>query len=140
MARAGLGPGWRCGFANEIDPMKAAAYAANWGAKRLIEGDVARLTTADLPARADLAWASFPCQDLSLAGGGAGMGAADGPPETRSGAFWPFWRLMRALDGEGRAPRAIASRTCRACCARSGRDFAALAAALAAGGHRSARW
>jgi site-specific DNA-cytosine methylase len=72
MARAGLGPEWTCLFANDIDRGKAAAYAANWGADRLIVGDVAKLTTADLPGVADLAWASFPCQDLSLAGDRAG--------------------------------------------------------------------
>jgi DNA (cytosine-5)-methyltransferase 1 len=34
---------------------------------------VGKLKTSDLPGFADLAWASFPCQDLSLAGGGAGL-------------------------------------------------------------------
>ena len=32
MARAGLGEGWRCTFANDFSQMKAAAYAENWGA------------------------------------------------------------------------------------------------------------
>jgi len=31
MARAGLGNRWTCTFANDIDPKKAASYAANWG-------------------------------------------------------------------------------------------------------------
>ena len=31
MVRAGLGPGWSCPFANDIDPKKAASYARNWG-------------------------------------------------------------------------------------------------------------
>jgi DNA (cytosine-5)-methyltransferase 1 len=34
---------------------------------------VGELSLSDLPGIADLAWASFPCQDLSLAGGGAGL-------------------------------------------------------------------
>ena len=33
MARAGLGHGWRCLFANDIDPKKAASYARHWGAE-----------------------------------------------------------------------------------------------------------
>src|ERR1051325_5897517 len=70
MARAGLGPGWDCLFANDIDPKKAASYAANWGDDRLRVCDVADLAAGDLPGHADLAWASFPCQDLSLAGNG----------------------------------------------------------------------
>jgi DNA (cytosine-5)-methyltransferase 1 len=61
--------------------------------------DVGSLTTKDIPGVASLAWASFPCQDLSLAGGGAGLKG------DRSGTFWPFWNLMKDLIKEGRAPR-----------------------------------
>lgn len=64
MARAGLGGEWSCLFANDIDAKKGAAYAANWGANELVVRDVASVTTSDLPGRADLVWASFPCQDL----------------------------------------------------------------------------
>ena len=44
MARAGLGRKWRCLFANDFDPKKAAAYAANWSAEKLHIGDVRKLT------------------------------------------------------------------------------------------------
>ena len=44
MARAGLGDEWRCTFANEIDPKKAASYAANWDSAELQVCDVAKLT------------------------------------------------------------------------------------------------
>ena len=60
MARAGLGPNWTCAFANDIDREKAASYAANFGRERLVVPDVARLTTADLLGRADLAWGVVP--------------------------------------------------------------------------------
>ena len=63
---------------------------------------MADVAPQEIPARADLAWASFPCQDLSLAGAGAGL---DGE---RSGAFWPFWRLMRRLGEDRLGPRLIA--------------------------------
>ena len=73
MARIGLGPRWRCAFANDVDAQKCAAYRDNFGGGELIEGDIAALTLADLPGpQADLAWASFPCQDLSLAGARGG--------------------------------------------------------------------
>ena len=49
MVRAGLGPEWSCLFANDIDPKKVASYVANWGEEPLLAGDVAELTTADLP-------------------------------------------------------------------------------------------
>lgn len=135
MARAGLGPGWNCAFANDFDPRKAAAYGANWGAGDLVCGDVGALSPADLPGRADLAWASFPCQDLSLAGARAGLGGPEAA--TRSGTFWPFWRLMTALRAEGRAPRLVALENVPGLLrSHGGRDFAALCAALAAGGWR----
>ncbi len=135
MARAGLGPGWDCAFANDFDPRKAAAYRENWGADHLVCGDVGALSPADLPGRADLAWASFPCQDLSLAGARAGLGGPEAA--TRSGTFWSFWRLMTALRAEGRAPRLVALENVFGLLrSRGGRDFAALCAALAAGGWR----
>jgi len=123
MARAGLGPAWSCLFANDLDLKKAASYAANWGSEHLKIGDVAKVTPSDLPGSADLAWASFPCQDLSLAGAGAGLKG------DRSGTFWPFWKLMKALDDEGRAPRMIVlENVCGALTSHGGKDFAAIGA------------
>lgn len=131
MARAGLGQSWICAFANDFDPKKAASYAANWGAKGLRISDVADLKTSDLPGTADLAWASFPCQDLSLAGAGAGLQGE------RSGAFWPFWNLMRRLQEENRAPRLIVlENVCGALHSHNGKDFAAIGGALANAGYR----
>lgn len=131
MARAGLGPGWQCLLANDFDPKKAASYAANWGAEHLRVGDVAALTAKDLPGVADLAWASFPCQDLSLAGAGVGLKGE------RSGAFWPFWKLIKALGEEDRAPRLVVlENVCGALSSHHGKDFAALGAALSDAGYR----
>ncbi len=141
MARLGLGRHWRCEFANDIDPAKLAAYADNFGSDVLRPGDVGDVAPDELPGSADLAWASFPCQDLSLAGPRGGLKAA------RSGVFYSFWRLMEALQGEGRAPRLIGLEnvpgllTCS-----GGADFTALCEALDAGGYRfgaveiDARW
>ena len=126
MARAGLGDHWDCLFANDLSPRKAAAYAKNWGEAHLRVADVAVLTTADLPGLADLAWASFPCQDLSLAGIGAGLSGV------RSGTFWPFWNLIKSLRYENRAPRIIVlENVCGALSSHGGKDFAAISDALA---------
>ena len=131
MARAGLEPEWRCLFANDIDTRKGAAYVANWGSDQLRIADVASLSAADLPGQADLAWASFPCQDLSLAGAGAGLDGA------RSGAFWGFCSAMRALGAEGRAPRAIAlENVAGVLTSKGGADFTAICRALQALGYR----
>ncbi|MBR4737205.1 MAG: DNA cytosine methyltransferase [Rhodocyclaceae bacterium] len=131
MARAGLGSRWQCLFANDFDAKKAACYATNWGDEHLYVNDVAALTTADLPGEADLAWASFPCQDLSLAGKGAGLQGH------RSGTFWSFWQLVNALGDEGRAPRIVVlENVCGALSSHGGKDFAAIGTALSDGGYR----
>src|SRR5271167_911358 len=100
MARLGLGSTWECTFANDFSEKKASAYRASFGpSPELRVADVCKLTTEDLPGAPDLVWASFPCQDLSLAGNGAGLGGE------RSGTFRPFWRLVKGMVEEGRAPR-----------------------------------
>lgn len=132
MAGYGLGQNWRCRFANDIDEKKGKAYRINHnGGGELLIRDVRRLTTADLPGNVDLSWASFPCQDLSLAGAGAGLQGG------RSGTFWPFWNLMRTLYAESRAPRVIViENVYGAVTSHGGRDFAALAASFAELGYR----
>jgi DNA (cytosine-5)-methyltransferase 1 len=131
MARAGLEPQWRCLFANDSDPRKAGAYAANWGAEALTIADVVSLKASDLPGDADLAWASFPCQDLSLAGAGAGLGGR------RSRAFWGFCAVIGALSAEQRAPRLIAlENVAGAITSKGGADFVAICEALQGLGYR----
>jgi DNA (cytosine-5)-methyltransferase 1 len=133
MARAGLGAGWNCLFANDFDAMKVATYSANWGSDHILCEDVAKLSPSQLPGSADLAWASFPCQDLSLAGDCAGLGRAASTARTRSGTFWPFWSLMKALEKEARAPRLIVLENVHgALTSNGGRDFAAIGKALSA--------
>lgn len=125
MARAGLGQDWDCAFANDIDRKKASIYAENWGAEALRVADVNDVAVADLPGVADLIWASFPCQDLSLAGDGAGLDGA------RSGAFWPFWRVVQQLKEDGREPAIIVlENVCGALTSHEGKDFRAIVAAI----------
>lgn len=131
MARAGLGSGWTCLLANDICEKKAATYAENWGADHLKVGDVYDMSTADLPGHADMAWASFPCQDLSLAGNYAGLKGE------RSGAFWGFWRLIKALARAGRKPSVIAlENVYGTLTSHGGKDFEAIAKALVSEGYR----
>ena len=128
MARAGLG--WTPLLANDFDPGKAQAYAANWGESPVV-ADIWSLTPADVPGVADLAWASSPCQDFSLAGARAGLGGE------RSSALLGFWRLLQQLDGEGRAPATVVVENVTGMLsANQGRDFAALCAAFSTAGYR----
>src|SRR5262249_5884791 len=101
MARLGLGLAWQGTFANEFCKKKAAAYRSYFGVGPYVVADVASLKPAELPGKPMLVWASFPCQDLSLAGNGAGLAGE------RSGTFRPFWKLVRGLVREGRGPRIV---------------------------------
>lgn len=130
MARQGLNGSFDCLFSNDIDDMKCRTYRRNFVGESLNEGDVWNLDAAALPA-ASLAWASFPCQDLSLAGARRGLNAP------RSGAFWGFWNIIEALDGYGRAPPTLALENVPGLLSsHHGRDFAALIANLAEAGYR----
>lgn len=132
MVRLGLGPSWKCVFANDICQKKARAYRGAFGpVPELKVADVATLTTKDLPALPDLVWASFPCQDLSLAGNGAGLGGE------RSGTFRPFWRLVNGMVAEGRAPKIVVlENVTGTLTSHSGRDFTSIVRALQETGYR----
>lgn len=132
MARAGLGPNWTCLFANDVDEKKGDAYRANWGKTELLVRDIGKVVSSEIPPCGDLAWASFPCQDLSLAGMGAGLKGE------KSGTFWPFWKLIQALKHEQRAPRIVVlENVCGALTSHAGKDFRSLLAALRLEGYRA---
>lgn len=125
MARAGLGPNWTCLFANDFDRKKAEAYRANWGGDELLVADVRNLAPEDMPGKPDLVWGSFPCQDLSLAGGGAGLRGE------RSGTFWPFIAQISALKEDKRHPKVIAlENVVGTLTSHEGKDFVAICEAL----------
>ncbi len=145
MAKAGLGEGWQCLFANDFDKIKGAVYRANWGGTDLVVDDIANLTIQDLPINfqgeiskpVDLGWASSPCQDLSLAGLGNGLGQRESETMTRSGAFWHFCRLLEGLVEEHRPPRLIVlENVTGAITSRQGKDFTAIVDAFVGLGYR----
>ena len=138
MARAGLGEEWNCLFANDFDPMKGRAYRDNWdGGLDLLVEDINKITVEHLPDQADLVWASFPCQDLSLAGGAKGIGREQDKHHTRSGTFWAFWRLIRDLVSEERAPKIIVLENVYGILtSNEGEDFSAISSALSDEGYR----
>ena len=131
MARQGLGAGWTCLFANDFDFKKGLTYQANFGSGELKVADIRAITPADLPGIADLMWGSFPCQDLSLAGVGAGLKGE------RSGTFYPFWGVVKALKAEGRAPKLIAvENVCGTLTSHGGKDFEAICRTFDDNGYR----
>jgi DNA (cytosine-5)-methyltransferase 1 len=131
LARLGLEAEFRCVFANDIDEAKVAAYSGAFGGGEIVAGDVWSLSPTTLPGRAALAWASFPCQDLSLAGARRGLAAP------RSGAFWGFHRLIEKLVHERRAPSILALENVTGLLtSHGGADFSALVSALDGLGYR----
>ncbi|MCO5131354.1 MAG: DNA cytosine methyltransferase [Xanthobacteraceae bacterium] len=132
MARAGLGAGWSCLFANDFDHKKGLTYQANWGTDgELKVGDIKLIKADDLPGHPDLVWGSFPCQDLSLAGGGAGLKGE------RSGTFYPFWDVMKGLIAADRAPKIIAlENVCGTLTSHGGKDFRAICDTFVKAGYR----
>lgn len=132
MATIGLGPRWRCLLANDFDAKKEKAYRLNFPpADEFTGADVFDLTVDDLPGRATMAWASFPCQDLSLAGKGRGLEG------DRSGSFWGFWRLMDGLIDAGRTVPIVAlENVTGAISANKGEDFRVLLETLTESGYR----
>ena len=114
-------------LANDFDFKKAATYKRNWGdGGELVVSDVRSIEPDEVPD-ADLAWASFPCQDLSLAGGGAGLKGE------RSGTFYPFWDLIQQLGERG--PRLVVLENVPGTItSHKGRDFQAICSEFAQAG------
>ena len=130
MARSGLGEAWNCLFANDFSEKKAKSYRTNWGSDHLMVEDINKIPSTRLPGHADLAWASFPCQDLSLAGNGAGLKGE------RSGTFWGFLRIVQELKSEGRKPSMIVlENVYGTLTSHEGKDFEAIAKSVAGEGY-----
>lgn len=77
-------------WSNDISERKAKIYQANHrGAFEL--ADICGVTGSSIP-KSELSWASFPCQDLSLAGQMKGIKAS------RSGMFWEWLRIIDEME------------------------------------------
>lgn len=90
--------GFKIVFANDIEPAKRKMYAANFDTSHFILDDVRNVNGLDIPS-IDLATASFPCTDLSLAGNRVGLNGK------QSSMFWEFARVIEEMGH--RRPAAI---------------------------------
>lgn len=77
-------------WANDIEPLKRAVYAANFDASDYLLGDIRDVSGQSVPA-IELAAASFPCVDISLAGHRRGLSGE------QSGLFYEFTRVLREM-------------------------------------------
>lgn len=141
LVRLGLeAAGWTVAYANDIDSMKRGLYDAHFedAAEHFCLGDIHQISAGDIPA-VDLATASFPCTDLSVAGGRAGIRAGE------SSAFWGFVRVLRDM-GERRPPVILLENVVGFLTSHEGRDFVDALKALGSLGYSfdpivlDARW
>lgn len=116
--------GWALAFANDIDPQKRAMYGGHFGdpGGHFLLGDIHTLAVDLLPT-AVLATASFPCNDLSLAGSRGGLDGKE------SSAFWGFIRLLDALEGR-KPPLVLIENVTGFLTSGGGADFATALATL----------
>ena len=109
--------GWTTVFANDNDPQKIQMYNSNFGTVGLDSRSIAELKGTDIPTSA-IATASFPCNDLSLAGARKGL---DG---THSGTFWAFTRILGEM-GKRRPPLVLLENVPGFLTSHGGNDFQA---------------
>jgi DNA (cytosine-5)-methyltransferase 1 len=131
LARLGLAGEFDTIWANDIDPQKATAWTQNFGPQGFVLADIGALDVGAVPT-ADLAWASFPCQDLSLAGGRAGLSGE------RSGTFFHFMSIIKALKSQKRAPKVLVIENVSGLLtSHKGADFGVILEGLADCGYRA---
>lgn len=100
LMRLGLeGAGIETVWANDIEPSKRDLYVANFGDAEFELADVRDVVGAGIPD-VDIATASFPCTDLSLAGYRRGLGSTAAPRGEEGGSSM-FWEFARVLDEMG---------------------------------------
>lgn len=108
--------GWSIKFANDIDEQKYSMYKGHFGGEaHFVLGDVHELSAADVPTVA-LMTASFPCNDLSLAGTRRGLNGK------QSSALWGFTRIVKEM-GMRRPPLILLENVVGFLTANKGEDF-----------------
>ena len=112
LEKAGVDTLW----ANDIDLKKCELYQSRWGSEHLYCKDVFDVNVEDVPS-ADIAWASSPCTDLSLAG--KRFGLIKGP---ESSAFFGFTNVIAEM-GDAKPKAVILENVCGLASSHDGRDF-----------------
>jgi DNA (cytosine-5)-methyltransferase 1 len=116
--------GWTIAFANDIAADKFEMYSDNFPDTKthFVLDDIHRLNVEDVPTVA-LATASFPCNDLSLAGMRKGLAGKE------SSAYWGFVRILDEM-GERRPPIVLLENVAGFLTSHEGRDFQSALLAL----------
>jgi DNA (cytosine-5)-methyltransferase 1 len=109
--------GWSVLFANDIEDQKCQMYGQHFpgAANHLVCGDVHKLKAELIPS-VTLATASFPCNDLSLAGGRTGLHGKE------SSAFWGFISVLENMKSR-RPPLVLLENVTGFLSSHKGNDF-----------------
>jgi len=109
--------GWEVAFANDNDPQKYEMYRSQFPdtQQHFLLGDIRNIEAEQVPT-VTMATASFPCTDLSLAGGRAGIHG------NHSGAFWSFIRILEEM-GARRPPIVLIENVIGFLNSHNGNDF-----------------
>jgi DNA (cytosine-5)-methyltransferase 1 len=108
--------GWSVVFANDIDEQKVRMYRTHFGdGNECLREDVHEIAVDIIPTTS-LATASFPCNDLSLAGSRTGLSGA------QSSAFWGFVGIIEQLR-ERKPPLILIENVPGFLSSHAGRDF-----------------
>ncbi len=116
--------GWKIAFANDIAEDKYEMYLAQFpdATSHFRLADIHELNPDDVPD-VTLATASFPCNDLSLAGARKGLGGK------QSSAYWGFVRILEGMAAR-RPPLVLLENVAGFLTSHGGRDFQAALLAL----------
>jgi len=109
--------GWTTVWANDLDEKKWEMYRDNFaeGVCDFVLDDVHQIDGKDIPD-IELATASFPCNDLSLAGARHGLAG------TQSSAFWGFIDAIKGM-GKRRPPLILLENVAGFLSSNDGNDF-----------------
>lgn len=113
---------WEVAFANDIDPRKEEMYVANFSTDDFHLGDIHKLSEGDIPD-CDLFTASFPCNDLSIAGSWEGLDGKE------SSAFWGLIDILDRMQSR-RPPLVLLENVVGFLQSHGGKDFEAALLAL----------
>ncbi len=116
--------GWKVVFANDISEQKRAMYEFHFKDTKghFLLGDIHKLDGNSIPSVA-LATASFPCNDLSLAGMRLGLSGR------QSSAYWGFIKLLEGMRNR-RPPLVLLENVAGFLTSHNGQDFRSALVAL----------
>lgn len=113
---------WQVVFSNDIDPDKLDMYQVNFGRDHFALDDIHKLSPKQIPP-CELFTASFPCNDLSIAGAWEGLNGK------QSSAFWGLIDILKKLRHQ-RPPLVLLENVVGFLQSHGGKDFEAALLAL----------